>query len=154
MTAPKSIMLAIELVSAEREQARNRLQQARQADAYARAQMKQLTDYLSETDQRWMTGVRGSVSPELLHHHYQFLSRLTQAIEIQQGVLEGGRQRIDAAQQEVLAAELRLASFKQLLATRRNDSAKRLRRQEQKQMDEFATVQVQRQRLRWSENPA
>lgn len=152
MTAHKSILLAIDLASAQRDQAHTRLQKARQADAFARAQMQQLTDYLRETEKRWMSGARASVSAELLHHHYQFVSRLTQAIQMQDGVLQGSKQRIDVAEQELLAIELRLAGFKQLLANRRAVLGHKQQRIEQKQMDEFATLQVQRHRRQIAEN--
>ncbi|MDD5030260.1 MAG: flagellar export protein FliJ [Rhodoferax sp.] len=152
MTAHKSILLAIDLASAQRDQAQSRLQQARQADAFAHAQMQQLIDYLQETEQRWLNGARTSVAPEMLRHHYQFVARLIQAIGLQEGVLKGSQQRLDLAHQELLGIELRLASFKQLLATRRASLAQRQQRSEQKQMDEFATLLVQRQRQLQAEN--
>lgn len=152
MTAHKSILLAIDLASAQRDQAQANLQRARQADAFARTQMQQLADYLRETEQRWMSNARASVSTELLHHHFQFVARLTQAIQMQDGVLQGSKQRIDLAEQELLAIELRLAGFKQLLTTRRAALSHRQQRIEQKQMDEFATLQVQRQRQQIAEH--
>jgi len=152
MKARSSLDLVIELTGAQREQAMARLQQAHQADAFARSQMQQLADYLRETEQRWMSGARASVSPELLHHHYQFVARLTQAIQMQDGVLKGMQQRVEAAQQDLLAVELRLASYKQLLSTRQTAQTRAAQRREQKQMDEFANLQVQRLRTQQLEN--
>lgn len=152
MSAQRSILLAIDLASAQRDQAQARLQKAFQADAFARAQMQQLTDYLQETEQRWMSGAKISVAPELLRHQYQFVARLMQAIELQDSVIVGTRQRMEAAQQELLRAEQRLASFKQLLQARLAAADQRRRRSEQKQMDEFATLLVQRHRKLQAEN--
>lgn len=152
MSAQRSILLAIDLASAQRDQAQARLQKAFQADAFARAQMQQLTDYLQETEQRWMSGAKISVAPELLRHQYQFVARLMQAIELQDSVIDGTRQRMETAQQELLRAEQRLASFKQLLQARLAAADQRRRRIEQKQMDEFATLLVQRHRKLQAEN--
>jgi len=143
MSALRSLQLAIEMAGAQRDQAQTHLQQAHQAEAFACAQMQQLTDYLQETEQRWMSGARKSIEPELLHHHYQFVARLSQAIEMQAGVLKDTRQRVNLAQQELLKKEQRLASFKQLMQKRLAAIAQRQQRVEQKQMDEFAALLVQ-----------
>lgn len=145
MAALKSLLLAIDLATAQRDQATAQLQKIIQADAFAQGQMQQLQQYAQETEQRWMQGAQISTSPEMLQHHYQFMARLNQAISLQDGVISGTRQRVDAAKQVVLQAEFRLASFKQVLAGRQAVLAKTQQRREQKQMDEFASLQIQRQ---------
>jgi len=152
MTAHKSILLAIDLATAQREQAQAQLQKARQADAHAQGQMQQLQDYLQEIEQRWMKGAQASTSSELLHHHYQFTTRLNQAILLQNGVLQGSHARIEAARQQLLKVEIRLASFKQLLANRRAVQAERQQRSEQRQTDEFANLQTHRRQRIQAEN--
>ncbi len=152
MSALNSLMLAIDLSMTRRDQARAQLQKAAQAHAYAQDQMMQLQQYGGETEQRWTTSAQQSTSPELLHHHYQFMGRLQQAISLQQGVLAGSGQRVEAAQQVVLQAEFRLASLKQVLAVRQAERDKLLQRRDQKQMDEFAALQTQRQRRIQAEN--
>lgn len=144
MTAHKSILLAIDLATAQRDQAQAQLQQVQQADAHAQDQMRQLQDYLRETELRWLKGAQVSTSPELLYHHTQFTGRLNQAIALQRGVLQGCEARVAAAQQQLLSAEIRLASFKKLLASRRATHAEKARRREQLQMDEFANLQTRR----------
>jgi|GEM_PF-1903422 len=154
MTTHKSIVLAIELAESQRDQAWARLQKTRQADVQAQAQMRQLTDYLQEKEQRWLhDGAQTTVSAELLHHHYQFVGRLTQAIELQQRALLDSQQRVELAEQALLACEVRLASFRQLLVSRRQVQAQQRLRREQKQMDEFAQQQVQRQQRWHQEQP-
>jgi flagellar FliJ protein len=145
MAALKSLLLAIDLATGQRDQARAQMQRTMQADAFAQGQMQQLKQYAQETEQRWMQGAQISTSPEMLQHHYQFMARLNQAILLQDGVISGTRQRVDAAKQVVLQAEFRLASFKQVLAGRQAALAKTQQRREQKQMDEFASLQTQRQ---------
>lgn len=145
MSPHKNLLLAIDLATREREKAQAQLQQARQADVYAKGQMQQLEDYLQETEQRWLRGARTSASPELLQHHYQFTSRLNQAIVLQRGVLHSASRRVEAAQQQLLQIEIRLASFKKLLAKRQALQTERQQRREQRQADEFAGLQTQRQ---------
>jgi len=145
MAALKSLLLAIDLAAAQRDHARAQMQKTMQADAFAQGQMQQLQQYAQETEQRWMQGAQISTSPEMLQHHYQFMARLNQAVLLQDGVISGTRQRVDSAKQVVLQAEFRLASFKQVLAGRQAALAKTQQRREQKQMDEFASLQTQRQ---------
>ncbi len=153
MAGQRSLQLAIDLATARRDEAHAQLQKNVYAESFAHDQMQQLQQYAQETEQRWMQGAQISTSPELLHHHYQFMARLNQAISLQDGVLASSRQRVEAARQVLMSAEFRLASFKQVLATRQAAAAKTRQRQEQKQMDEFASQQYQRQQRLQAENP-
>ena len=152
MTGQRSLLLAIDLATARRDEALAQMQQNVQAETFAQDQMHQLKQYASETEQRWLQGAQVSTSPEMLHHHYQFMSRLNQAIQLQEGVLLSHQQRVEAARQVLLSAEFRLASFKQVLASRQATVNKARQRQEQKQMDEFASQQSQRQQRLHVEN--
>ena len=154
MSEQKSLLLAIDLATARRDEAQAQLQRSVQTEAFAQDQMQQLQQYAQETEQRWMQGAQVSTSPEMLQHHYQFMARLNQAIQLQEGVLINNRQRVDAARQALVQAEARLASFKQVLAIRRAALTKTRQRQEQKQMDEFASQQSQRQQRLHAENEA
>lgn len=154
MSDQKSLLLAIDLATARRDEAQAQLQRSKQTEAFAQDQMQQLQQYAQETEQRWMQGAQVSTSPEMLQHHYQFMARLNQAIQLQEGVLINNRQRVDAARQALVQAEARLASFKQVLAIRRAALTKTRQRQEQKQMDEFASQQSQRQQRLHAENEA
>ncbi len=152
MTGHTSLLLAIDLAGVQREQAQAQLQAARQADAQAQGQMQQLQDYLRETEQRWLAGDAGGKSAQLLQHHYQFTGRLHHAIALQSDVLRGSRARVEAAQQQLLSAEIRLASFQQLLGHRRAAQARTQQRREQRQTDELATLQSLRQQRLLKEN--
>jgi flagellar FliJ protein len=148
----RSLLLAIDLAGAKRDQALAQLQDAQRSYAFAQEQMRQLQQYAQETDQRWMQGAQRITTPELLHHQYQFMGRLTQAIGLQEGALAGSLRRVDAARQGVVQAELRLASLKQVLAQRQAVQVRQQARQEQKQMDEFAAQQTLRQQRIQLEN--
>lgn len=152
MTGQRSLLLAIDLATSRRDESLAALQRAEHSQAFAQDQMNQLQQYAQETEARWMQGAQVSTSPEMLHHHYQFMARLNQAIALQEGVLASHRQQVEAARQQLMQAEFRLASFKKVLATRQAAIAKIRQRQEQKQMDEFASQQTQRQQRIQAEN--
>ena len=141
----KSILLAIDLASAKRDQAVAALQAQRDNQAFAQNQMDQLQQYAAETGLRWVNSAQKSTTPELLHHHYQFMTRLQQAVTLQQDVLAATGAKVLAAEQQVLQCEFRIASLKLVLTKRQGDLTKLQHRQDQKQMDEFAAMQTLRQ---------
>lgn len=74
MTGQRSLLLAIDLATSRRDEALAQLQMATRSEAFAQDQMDQLQQYAQETEARWMQGAQVSTSPEMLLHHYQFLS--------------------------------------------------------------------------------
>lgn len=141
----RSLQLAIDLAVTKRDQALSEMNKQRQALAFAHDQMNQLQQYSDETEKRWTTNAQISTTPELLHHHYQFMGRLQHAISLQNNVLSASEDRVKLAQQQLLQAEFRIASLKQVLIKRQAEVEKRLQRRDQKQMDEFAAMQTLRQ---------
>lgn len=147
-----SLQLAIDLASSKREQALAELQKVRKALAFANSQMGQLEQYAGETEQRWTHKAQAGTTPELLHHHYQFMARLQQAISLQTNVLVGSNRSVQLAEQRLLQAEIRLASLKVVLTKRLAEVDLTKQRQEQKLTDEFAMMQTLRQRRAQMEN--
>lgn len=147
-----SLQLATDLAVSKRDQALAELQKMTQAHAFAQSQSDQLQQYAGETSQRFTQGAQKSTTPELLHHHYQFMGRLQQAIDLQQGVLGTSQARVEDAQKAVVQAEVRLASLKQVMAKQMVELTKHKQRMDQKQMDEFAAMQMQRLIRQHSEN--
>jgi flagellar FliJ protein len=147
-----SLKLAIELASAKRDQALAELQKMRKALAFANGQMGQLEQYAGETEQRWTRDAQAGTTPELLHHQYQFMARLQQAISLQTNVIFGSNRTVQLAEQRMLQAEFRLASLKVVLSKRLAEMDKTRQRQEQKLTDEFAMMQTLRQRRAQTEN--
>ncbi len=141
----RSLLLAVDLAITKRDQALAVVQTHRRNHAFAQSQMDQLQQYAAETEQRWTVGAQKSTTPELLHHHYQFMARLQQAVDLQQNALATSVSKVQAAEQMLLQAEFRIASLKLVLGKRQGDLAKVQQRQEQKQMDEFASMQTLRQ---------
>lgn len=147
-----SLQLAIDQAAAKRDQALADLQKLRKAHAFANSQMAQLEQYAVETEQRWTRNAQISTTPELLHHHYQFMARLQQAISMQTTVISGSSRTVQLAEQRMLQAEFRLASLKLVLTHRLAEVDKLKARQEQKLTDEFAAMLTLRQRRTHMEN--
>jgi flagellar FliJ protein len=147
-----SLQLAIDLASAKREQALAELQRLQRTHAFACSQMSQLEQYATETEQRWTRNAQLGTSPELMHHHYQFMARLQQAIALQTNVLAGSQRTVQLGEQSLLQAEVRLASLKLVLTQRFAGLEKLKQREEQKLTDEFATLQTFRNRRTQLEN--
>jgi flagellar FliJ protein len=138
MSVLGSLRLAIELATRQRDQAAMVLAQVRRNHAFAMDQMSQLQSYGVETETRWTYAAQGGVGPELLRHHLQFMGRLEHAIALQATALEGSGQKVDGAQQRLLAAEVRLKSLAKVLEQKQLAAAHLAQRREQKEMDEFA----------------
>lgn len=147
-----SLQLAIDLAVVRRDQALAELQRLRKAHAFANSQMAQLEQYAGETEQRWTRNAQVSTTPELMHHHYQFMARLQQAISLQTNVIAGSSRAVQLSEQRLLQAEFRLASLKLVLTKRLAEVEKQKQRQEQKLTDEFAALQTLRQRRTHMEN--
>jgi flagellar FliJ protein len=145
MSKFRGLLLAVDLAISKRDQALTVLQSFRRNHAFAQGQMDQLQQYAAETEQRWTISAQIGTSAELLHHHYQFMARLQQAVVLQQSALATSGSKVQVAQQQLLDAEFRIASLKLVLTKRQGDLAKQQQRQEQKQMDEFASMQTLRQ---------
>lgn len=144
MSVLKSLALAIELATAKRDQAGRVLAQLHRNQVFAQDQMTQLEVYAAETDTKWTNSAQISATPELMRHHYQFMGRLYQAIELQKEVIANANLKMSAARQQLLEADFRLASLKLLLTKKQADLLQLQSRREQKQMDEFAAMQTSR----------
>lgn len=145
-SALKSLQLAIDVATQRRDQASRVLAGAERTHAQACAQIDQLQGYAAETAGRWATGARSVTSPEMLHHHYQFMDRLQQAVVMQEGVIADLARRAEEARQRYLATETRLAGLQKILDRRQAELSAQQARREQKEMDEFAALQYGRVR--------
>ena len=153
MSALKSVALAIDVAISKRDEAGKHLVQAQRACLFAQGQLDQLESYAADSEARWTTAAQISMTPELLQHHYQFMGRLRDAIGLQNGVITDLNRQLDAARQQALNAEFRLAGLRKVMSKKLADIAVTTARREQKQMDEFAAMQFARTAVRpqWGE---
>ena len=141
MSSLGALMVAIDLATRKRDEARQALRDRQRALAAAQGQMDQLQGYQQEMQARWGLGEGRQVKPEVMFHHYQFIERLQHAMGLQAKVLQDQKIRLEAAQKALMATELRLASLNKVVDTRRRDMALAQMRREQKQTDERAALQ-------------
>lgn len=133
-------MLAIELATRQRDELAKAHGQAQRNLSFARDQLVHLAGYAGETDARWLGASQVAISPELLHHHYQFTARLQQAMTMQDGVIANLTIQLDAAHRALLQAEFRLSGLSQVLTKRLDEAQLRRKRSEQRHTDEFAAL--------------
>jgi flagellar FliJ protein len=138
MSELRSVQLAIDLATRNRDALMLALSSERSRVASANDQLNQLEGYAAETDARWIGGSAGAVSNELIQHHYQFMARLQHAIALQRATIVNAEQQQERVRSQLVSAEVRLSGLNQILAIREKAIALRIKRREQKQTDEFA----------------
>jgi flagellar FliJ protein len=136
----RALELAIEQATQQRDGQARKHAQAQRTLQFAHGQLDQLRNYSNDTDARWIGGHDLGLSVEMLKHHYQFMDRLQNAVNLQHGVIANLERQLAAAHQALLQAEYRLAGFKQLIKTRRAALDVVQQRREQRATDEFASM--------------
>ena len=122
----------------QRDEALAALLQAEEAARRLRLQAGQLQAYRSEYHQRGPTRAGSTAPIEVLHCHRDFMQRLDQALEQQQGQLQAAEARLIQLRGELLAHETRVASVRRLLERRAQEQRRVDARLEQRRNDEAA----------------
>ncbi|MDT8992906.1 flagellar export protein FliJ [Curvibacter sp. APW13] len=141
MSAIRSIELAIDLALRRRDESVQHLAHAQQNQGHAINQLQQLKDYVLETDQRLLRQGSVQVSLEVLRHHYQFMARLQEAIQMQTEVVGGLERRVNFARAELAKAESAVMGLRTVLKKRLDERNQLAQRREQSLMDELAAQQ-------------
>ena len=144
MSAMKSVFLAIDMATQARDQVGKDLSQIERSFIAAQSQLDQLEHYAADTESRWSITAQTQTTTELMRHHYQFLERLHQAINLQQGVLSDLSIQVVESQNALLQAEFRLTGLKKVLKRQQQELDRQSSQREQKQMDELAAAQHMR----------
>lgn len=146
MTQFRALELAITQATLQRDARARALAQANRTLEFAHGQLNQLQQYAADTDARWIGDHLVGRSAELIRHHYLFMDRLQNAVSLQQGVIANLARQRDAAHQQLMQAEYRLAGFQQVLKARRAAQQAQQQRREQRETDEFAAQRHTRNR--------
>lgn len=146
MSALKSVLLAIEHATLNRDALAKAAARVERNLFFARSQMEQLQNYAADTDVRWEGTAARGVSIELMRHQYQFMDRLQQAIAMQSDVLTQSTGQLEQAKAKLLQAEVRLLGLNQILKTRQAGLLRTQRQRQQRHTDEFAAMQHARNR--------
>ena len=140
MAESRGLTVAMELSERQRDEAAQRLGQLRRNRQSAALQLDQLQGYALETEQKYVLRGQAGMAGEILRHHTQFMARLGQTIEIQRQTIAGHERAVQEAESELLRAELRLTSLRQVLQRRQREVMLSLSRREQKETDEIAAM--------------
>lgn len=154
MTDLSGIQLAIELAVKQRDICQRRLAMLERHSAAAQGQMEQLRSYAADKDAGWIDAAPGIFSGELIRHHYQFMGRLQQAVEMQTEVIGRANGQVDEARTVLANAEIRLEGLNRILKLRVSAKDLLLKRREQKQTDDFASQQYARKRAEMEQGEA
>ena len=146
MTNLKGIQLAIELAAKQRDTLHRKLAMVERHSVSAQGQMEQLRSYASDKDAGWIDAAPGVFSGELIRHHYQFVGRLQQAMEMQVGVVDHADGQVSEVRALLASAEIRLEGLNRIFKLRMSAKDLLLKRREQKQTDDFASQQYARKR--------
>ncbi len=138
MSLLKTLAVAVDVARQKRDVASRALGQAQQKYIAAHDQLTQLETYATETETRWMVQAQNCAVPELMRHHYQFMERLAQAIQMQLGILADNARWVEAAKKHLTEAEIRVATLQQVCRNKQVAASRLQDRREQKQIDEFA----------------
>ena len=141
MSSLNALMVAIEMATRKRDDARQALRERQQSHAAAQAQMDQLQSYMQEMQQRWGAHEGMEFKPEVMLHQRQFMQRLQHALDLQTKVMRDQGLRLQAARHALMTTELRLSSLEKVVQMRRRDMALAQQRRDQKQTDERAALQ-------------
>lgn len=140
MSLLKTLAVAIDVAGLKRDAASRGLGQAQQKYLDAQNQLTQLESYAAETEARWITQAQNCALPEMMRHHYQFMERLSQAIQMQQGILADQARWVETAKKQLADAEIRVATLKQVCRNKQLEADRLQSRREQKQLDEYAAL--------------
>lgn len=122
----------------QRDAALAALLQAEEATRRLQAQAQQLQAYRMDYHERGPTHAGRSTPIELLHCHRDFMQRLDQALEQQQGQLQAGEASVVQLRAALLAHEIRVASVRKLIERRAREARQIAARLEQRRGDDAA----------------
>ncbi|MFP8779469.1 flagellar export protein FliJ [Hydrogenophaga sp. RWCD_12] len=148
MNKLQTLNKVVDLAARRRDDALQALGQAQRELQAAQDQMNQLRNYADEALSRWATrSTSGGVDAALLHHHRQFMEKITHAIEFQKSVQRSREEMVEKVQAQVYAAERDVAGLRKYAERQQAAIDHRVMRQEQKTTDEMAlTIHLRQSR--------
>jgi len=138
MSTISSILVAHEMAEVKRDAVAKHLASAERALLHAQGQLKQLEDYVLETDGRMVQSGRIFQSMEVVRHQHQFMARLQHAIALQSEAVGSCQRQCGALRAALADAERGVAVLDKLLSLRNAALERKRARREQAAMDELA----------------
>lgn len=129
----------LEQAVAERDEARDALMRATQAQSQAEGQLQQLQAFGNDYDQRWQQQFRSGAAIEVMRCYQDFTRRLHQATDQQRHNSKLAAGQVERARERLVAREMRVASVRALIERREQEARQAAARQDQKLTDEAAS---------------
>jgi flagellar protein FliJ len=149
MTPPGSLSTLLERAEAERDAVLAALQRADDLRRRHQAQLQQIESYRAQHHQRWSAQFgRTHGGTEIVQCYRDFTQRLDEALQQQQAQVGAAEAQCLRLREQLVAAELRVASVGKLIQRRQAELLHKMARREQRQSDEAA------QRARWRSTDA
>jgi flagellar FliJ protein len=136
--ADSKYALLLHLAEEKLDAAAERMRQAQILQTRAEAKLQQLKDFLAEYQVRLRTGGVRGMGINQWRDFQQFLLRLQEAVQIQQGELERCIQRFMLEKQMWQTERKQLKAYEKLMERERERAVRAEARREQKVTDEFA----------------
>lgn len=128
----------LERAEADRDLVQNALRRIEDQQRRLQQQAEQLGGYRGEYQQRWTAQFARGSTTEIVHCYRSFMTRLDEAVDQQSAQTAQAAAQVERLRQQLVAAELRVASVKKLLERRQLEQRRVLAQREQRQTDEQA----------------
>jgi flagellar FliJ protein len=139
MTSQQTLTTMLALLTDAENKAAKKLGEATQRLAAEEEKRAMLEQFRNEYQEKLRQALAEEKPPALIANHQQFLSRLDEAVAIQQTVCAQAAAQRDQAQQAWLAAMGKRKAFDLLLAKEKERAAKAEAKAAQKLLDEWAS---------------
>lgn len=136
MIKPFTLQPLVHLAQQKNDAATKKLGQLNQQHQSAQAKLEALQQYRKDYQSKFQEAVQAGMEPAEVHNFQNFINRLDQAIQQQQGVIEKARNGVQTGQKDLMNTTLKMKSF-DTLAQRHVESEKKLEaKSEQRLQDE------------------
>jgi flagellar protein FliJ len=142
----ETLQLLLDRARQERDRLAGDLRRAEEVALRTRRQGEQLASYRGEYMQRWGQQFGRGGAIEIVHCYQSFMQRLDEAVDQQQQQIESADRTVAALRQQLMQAELRMASVKKLIERRLAEQQRAEDRRDQRQTDENAQHILRRTR--------
>lgn len=128
----------LERAEADRDLVQSALRRVEDQLRHLQQQAQQLGGYRGEYQQRWTAQFARGSTTEIVQCYRSFMTRLDEAVDQQAAQAAQAAAHAERLRQQLVAAEMRVASVKKLVERRQLEQRRVLAQREQRQADEQA----------------
>jgi flagellar FliJ protein len=138
MSFQRTMTMAIKQATRQRDVFAQEVSRMEERRAAAQQQWEQLKKYAQDTQGNYLRHVQRTLHPSLMQHHHQFMGRLDQAIDLQEGVLDQTMTQLAQHRLKLMACEQRLTMLVKWFEKKQGSARMQHARLDQKMGDELA----------------